>query len=104
MGGEASDDAVSMGGSDEFIEYIELTGEGYALYGIEIGDKLKTVESAMKKNGLYCASKSGGTYIYKRPIQPYSMCACDEGFDSYIEVVLDDSKCVESISWNAYTE
>ena len=104
MGGEASNDAVSMGGSDEFIEYIELTGEGFALYGIEVGDKLKSAESAMKKNGLYCASKSGGTYVYKRPCQPYSMCVNDEGFDSYIEIVLDDNKCVESISWNAYTE
>ena len=104
MGGEASDDAVSMGGSEEFIEYIELTGEGYALYGIEIGDKLKNVESAMKRNGLYCSSKGGGVYRYERPCQPYSMCVNDEGFDSYIEVELDSSKCVESISWNAYTE
>ena len=61
-------------------------------------------ENAMKKNGLYCASKVGGTYVYKRPCQPYSMCVNDEGFDSYVEVVLDESKCVESISWNAYTE
>ena len=104
MSGEASDDAVTIGGASDFVEYIELTGEGYALYGIGVGDKLKTVENSMKKNGLYCASKSGGTYIYKRPIQLYSMCVNDEGFDSYIEVVFDDSKCVESISWNAYTE
>lgn len=104
MSGEASNNSLRIGGTGEFVEYIELFGEGYALYGIEIGEKLKTVENAMKKNGLYCTSKSGGKYIYKRPIQPYSMCVNDEGFDSYIEVVLDSSKCVESISWNAYTE
>ena len=104
MGGEASNNEVSISGSGEFIECIEIFGKGYALYGIEVGDKLKSVENAMKKNGLYCASKSGGTYIYKRPCQPYSMSVNDEGFDSYVEVVLDESKCVESISWNAYTE
>lgn len=104
MSGEASDDALTIGGTSEFVEYIELTGEGYALYGVEIGDKIKTVENAMKRNGLYCASKGGSVYTYKRPCQPYSMCVTDDGFDSYIEVVLDSSKCVESISWNAYTE
>ena len=104
MSGEASDDALTIGGADEFVEYIQLSGEGYALYGVEIGDKLKTLENAMKKNGLYCASKSGGVYVYKRPLQRYSMCVNDEGFDSYVEVELDSNKCVESISWNAYTE
>ena len=104
MSGEAYDDAVTMGGSDEFIEYIELTGEGYSIYGIEVGDKIKQVESAMKRNGLYCASKSGGTYVYKRPCLCFSLFVNDEGFDSYIEIELDSSKCVESISWNAYTE
>lgn len=104
IAGEASDDSVLMGGSSDFIEYIELTGEGYALYGIEIGDKLKTVENSMKRNGLYCASKSSGRYVFKRPCQPYSLCVNDEGFDSYVEVMLDKNKCVESISWYAYTE
>ena len=28
--------------------HIEIFGEGYALYGIEVGDKFKTVENAMK--------------------------------------------------------
>ena len=46
-------------------------------------------------------------YTYKRPIQPYSMCVNDEGFDSFdsfVEITLDSNKCVESISWTAYTE
>ena len=104
MSGEASNNEICVSGSGDFVESIEIFGKGYALYGIEIGEKLKTVENAMKKNGLYCASKAGGKYIYKRPIQLYSMCVNEDGFDSYVEVVLDESKCVESISWNAYTE
>ena len=104
MGGEASNNELSLSGRGDFVESIEIFGKGYALYGIEVGDKLKTVENAMKKNGLYCSSKGGSVYVYRRPIQPYSMCVCDEGFDSYIEVSLDDNKCVESISWTAYTE
>ena len=104
MSGEASNNELSLRASGDFIESIEICGVGYELYGIEVGDKLKTVENAMKKNGLYCASKSGSTYVYKRPCQLYSMCVNSEGFDSYVEVVFDDNKCVEMISWYAYTE
>ena len=104
MGGEAYDGAVVMGGSGEFVEYIQLTGEGYALYGIEIGDTLKSVENAMKRNGLYCASKSGNVYVYLRPCQPYSMRVTEDGFDSQVEVEFDSNKRVVLIGWYTYAE
>jgi hypothetical protein len=93
---EYSNDILRISGI-HYIEELELTGEGFTLYGIEVGDKLKDVQKKLKKANLLLDDSDDGEYTYRVPVSPYSLSADDEGFDGVLIITLDGDDRVESI-------
>ena len=80
-----------------YIEELELTGEGYTLYGIEVGDKRKDVLKKLKKANLLLDGDGNDECTYRVPVSPYSLSADEEGFDGVLVVTFDEDDRVESI-------
>lgn len=93
---EYSNDGIRISGL-YYIEELELTSEGYTLYGVEVGDKLKDVKKTLKKANLLLDDESDDECTYRVPVSPYSLSADAEGFDGVLIITLDENGRVESI-------
>lgn len=101
-----SDGTIFVSGND-YAERIELTGEGYTIYGIEIGDKIKDVQKKLKKANLAKGKADDmyeGAYVYHVVCSPDSLVINDKGFDGQMIIYVDSKYKVEMMILQAYTE
>lgn len=95
-------DALTLTG-EAYVERVSLSGEGYSLYGIRVGDKIKSVQSALKKKKLPLYSSTAKTLVYQIPALPDAIAVDDEGFCAYLVIDVSDSNTVENVHLYANT-
>ena len=96
---EVSNDAVLLCGND-YVEVIELTGEGYTIYGVKVGDKIKDAQKKFKKVNLVLDYDSADEHVYNIICSQDSLFIDECGFDGTLTVVVADGK-VESMRLEA---
>ena len=96
---EVSNEAVFLCGND-YVEVIELTGEGYTIYGVEVGDKIKDAQKKLKKAHLVLNYDSAEEHVYNIICSQDSLFIDERGFDGTLTVVVSDGK-VESMRLEA---
>jgi len=96
---EVSNDAVLLCGND-YVEVIELTGEGYTIYGVKVGDKIKDAQKKFKKANLVLDYDSADEHVYHIICSQDSLFIDECGFDGTLTVVVADGK-VESMRLEA---
>ena len=94
MGG--SNDAVYIAG-DQYTEFIQLDGKGYAVYGVKIGDKIRDAQKKFDKANLVLRGEDAEGYIYSIICSPDSLAIDEYGFDGVLAVTVDSDNKVESI-------
>lgn len=92
---EASNDSVFLCG-DDYVQSIELTGEGYTVYGVKVGDKLKDAKAKFKKARLVLDDDGVDEIVYKMIGSQDSLSIDEYGFDGTLTIVVSDNK-VESM-------
>lgn len=93
---EWSSDAVLMAGW-HYVERIELTDKGYTLYGVKVGDKIKTALKTLKSKEILLVTESEEEYVYRVPCSPDSLSIDAEGFAATLSVLVDADGRVEAI-------
>ncbi|MBQ6951176.1 MAG: hypothetical protein IJN44_06765 [Clostridia bacterium] len=88
---------------EEYVEHMRLHGEGYSLYGIRVGDKIKNVQTALKKKNLPLHSSSANALIWQIPAMPDALEVDDEGFCAYLVVDVSENNTVEAVHLYANT-
>ena len=94
MGG--SNDAVYIAGN-QYTEFIQLDGEGYAVYGVKIGDKIRDAQKKFAKANLVLQGEDAEGYIYSIICSPDSLAIDEYGFDGVLAVTVGSDNKVESI-------
>ena len=94
MGG--SNDAVYIAG-DQYTEFIQLDGEGYTVYGVKIGDKIRDAQKKFNKANLVLQGEDAEGYIYSIICSPDSLAIDEYGFDGVLAVTVGSDHTVESI-------
>ena len=89
-------DAVYVSGSI-YVEQIVLYGEGYSIYGVKVGDKIKTAQAALKKANVLPDGEEDGEYTYRIPALPDALSVEKDGTCGYVTIIVDENKCVEAI-------
>ena len=97
---EYSGDALRFDGKN-YIENIELTGEGYSIYGVKVGDKIKNALSTLKKKNLILSSDSDDEYTYRIPALPGALAVGDDGCCGYLTVIVSSDNKVEELRLSA---
>ena len=97
---EYSGDALRFDG-ENYIENIELTGEGYSIYGVKVGDKIKNALSTLKKKNLILSSDSDDEYTYRIPALPGALAVGDDGCCGYLTVIVSSDNKVEELRLSA---
>lgn len=92
---EASNEAVFLCG-DDYVQSIELTGEGYTVYGVKIGNKIKDAKAKFTKAKLVLADDGAEEIMYNVICSQNSLGIDEYGFDGKLTVVISDNK-VESM-------
>jgi len=93
---EWGNDAVFVSG-EHYIEQIVLHGEGYTLYGVKVGDKIKEALKTLKGENLVLDSESADEYVYRVPCLTDALEVDDEGFCAYLSVIVDQNNTVQEI-------
>lgn len=103
----SSDGAVFVNGN-EYAEHIELDGDGYTIYGVKVGDKIKDAQKKFKKAELVVNKDDNdmyaGAYVYDVVCSPDSLVIDDNGFDGQLIVYVDGDNKVAMMILQAYTE
>lgn len=94
MGG--SNDAVYIAGN-QYTEFIQLDGAGYAVYGVKIGDKIRDAQKKFDKANLVLRGEDAEGYIYSIICSPDSLAIDEYGFDGVLAVTVGSDDKVESI-------
>ncbi|MBR1558930.1 MAG: hypothetical protein IJ646_01680, partial [Clostridia bacterium] len=86
---------------DATTQYFHITGEGYAVYGVSVGDDMDTAVETLTAAGLSKADSLIGASFqhYAGTDAPVNV----KGFDSFINLIADASGKVSEISWSVYT-
>ena len=96
---EVSNEAVLLCGND-YVEVIELTGKGYTIYGVKVGDKIKDAQKKFKKVNLVLDYDSADEHVYNIICSQDSLFIDEHGLDGTLTVVVSDGK-VESMRLEA---
>lgn len=96
LSGEWQNESVYISG-DDYVEQIALYGEGYSLYGVKVGDKIKNVQKALDKKSLVLVSQSDDCCTYRIPALPDALSVDKAGFCGYLIVNVNADKTVHSI-------
>jgi len=96
---EVSNEAVFLCGND-YVEVIELTGEGYTICGVKVGEKIKDAQKKFKKADLVLDYESADEHMYHIICSQDSLFIDERGFDGTLTVVVSDGK-VESMRLEA---
>lgn len=103
----ASSETLFTAGND-YVEYIEMKGDGYSIYGIQVGDKIKDVQKKLKNANLAQNKKGNdmyaGAYVYNVVCSQDSLIINDHGFDGQLIIFVDSQNKVERVILQAYTE
>jgi len=89
-------DAVYISG-EPYVEQIVVFDEGYSLYDVEVGDKIKEVEKALKKQNLVLETKTADQYAYRVPVRTDALSADENGFCSSLCVIVGPDNTVTEI-------
>lgn len=92
---EVANEAVFLCG-DDYVQSIELTGEGYTIYGVKVGDKIKDAKAKFKKARLVLDDDGTEEIVYNVICSHDSLSIDEYGFDGKLTVVVSDNK-VESM-------
>lgn len=94
------DDALTIGGSD-CVDYMELLGPGYTIFGAAIGMDIEDAKAALSDAGLTLTDESWTDVTFEHPANERSFYN-SEGFDSCINLTCADG-IVVVINWSSYT-
>lgn len=96
------DDAVILAGN-QTVENIVVYGEGYEVFGVRVGMNANAAMACMNAAGLdFVASENGMTYLHRAAADsPYFV--NEEGYDSNINLWVDDENVVTQIDWSTFT-
>jgi|GEM_PF-4463538 len=86
---------------DTTAQYFRVTGEGYSVYGVSVGDDMDTAVATLTAAGLARTDNILGASFqhYATADSPVNV----QGFDSFINVIADVDNKVAEISWSVYT-
>lgn len=92
---------LTFGAAYSDIEFMELTGGEYTLYGAAIGMTAEEAIANMSKNGLSLYENRSDVIVFEHPADADSYINID-GFDSCINLWLENGIVVE-MGWSSYT-
>ena len=95
-----SNDSLILGGWGS-VEYIELTGPGYSLFGVQVGMKIEYAKALMLQAGLELYMERSDVVVFEHRADENSIIDI-EGYDSCINVWVQGG-VVTSLDWNTYT-
>lgn len=97
---EWENDAVCLSG-DPFVEQIILSGEGYSLYGVKVGEKRKTAMKTLAKKNLVLTEDDEDQLTYRIPALPDALAVDKDGFCGTLCVIFGADNTVTEIQLNA---
>lgn len=96
-----SDGYLTFGAAYSDIEYMELKGGEYSVYGVSIGMSAEEAIAIMQQNGLKLDLNGSDFIVFEHPASADSYINID-GCDSCINLRLEDGVIVD-LDWNSYT-
>lgn len=104
IGGDTAQSGAVLLRGAQVVEEAQLLGEGYSLHGVTLGMSFKTAKEMLEGQGMPCVSGTGDKYVFKRPGHANALLISKDGFDSTIELGLDDRGEVGSVIWKRLSE
>lgn len=95
------DEYLTFGAAYSAVEFMELKGGEYTIFGVAIGMTAEQAIEHMEENGLSLDSNDSNVIVFEHPVNADSAINCD-GFDSCINIWLQDGVVV-AMDWSAYT-
>ena len=89
----ASGEVIFICGND-YVESIELIGEGYTIFGIKVGDSIRDVQNKLKNANVV---RVGNENVYQIICSQDSLHIDEFGFDGKLTIVMNDDGKVESM-------
>lgn len=89
-------DAIYMSGAP-YVEQIVLFGEGYSIYGVKVGDKIKDALKVLGKKNLVLEEERADQYTYRIPALRDALSVEEDGCCGYLNILVDDNYKVEEI-------
>lgn len=93
---EWQNDALYISG-EPYVEQIVLFGEGYSLYGVKVGDKVKDALKILAKKNLVLTQEHADEYIYRIPALSDALAVDDAGFCGSLCVMVGSDNTVTEI-------
>ena len=93
---EWQNDALYISG-EPYVEQIVLFGEGYSLYGVKVGGKIKDALKILAKKNLVLTQEHADEYIYRIPALPDALAVDDAGFCGSLCVMVGADNTVTEI-------
>ena len=95
------DDALILAGN-QFVENVVVFGEGYEVFGVSVGMSANAAKACMNAAGLdYVESANGMTYMHRGTEQ--SLYVNGEGYDSCVNLWVNDEGVITEIDWSTFT-
>lgn len=88
---------------NDYVQKIEVTGEGVTLWGAAVGDDIAAARKTLEENGLWLAEDNDDTVIFEHICSPDSLLVTDAGFDALLKVTVADGK-VTAMTAEAYAK
>ena len=85
---EWMNEAVYMSSEcNHYIEQIALFGDGFSMYGVKVGDRIKDAQKMLAKKNLVLQEEQDDGFIYSIPALPDALCVNEAGFCGCFEVI-----------------
>lgn len=104
IGSDAAQSGAVLLRGAQVVEEAQLLGEGYSLHGVTLGMSFKAAKETLEGQGMPCVSGTGDQYLFKRPGCANALFISTDGFDSTIEIELDDRGEVGAVTWKRLSE
>ena len=96
------DDSVIVAGN-QYVENIVVYGDGYEVFGVRVGMSANAAMACLNAAGLeYVSSTDGITYLHPAA-EDSQFYVNEDGFDSNINLWVDDDNIVTEIDWSTFT-
>ena len=93
---EWMNEAVYISGTP-YVEQIALFGEGYSIYGVKTGDRIKDALKKLEKKNLVLVEDHDTQYIYRIPAWPDALSVDEDGFCGSLCVMVGSDNTVTEI-------
>lgn len=84
-----------------YVEHINLTGEGYSIFGVKVGDKIKDARRKLDSKNLIQTESYTDQYTYRIPCLPDALSADDSGCCASLVIIVNDESRIEEIQLQA---